>query len=92
MTAAPVGLYNAAFGAACRTCTLEHSVMSILESAIFGWFPTLVFERFHGADSIGVALRGDLCGFHMVSKGVNCPRNLRSRPHRLAGKFTRSLR
>ena len=92
MRAAPVGLNNAAFGAARGRRALEHSVAGVRESAIFRRLKALVFERFHGADSIGVALRGDLCGFHMVSKGVNCPRNLRSRPHRLAGKFTRSLR
>jgi hypothetical protein len=33
-----------------------------------------------------------LCGFHDVCMGVNCPRNLRSRPHRLAGEFTLRIR
>jgi hypothetical protein len=64
--AAPVGLNNAAFGAARGRRALEHSVPGVGESAIFGGFKPFVFERFHGADAIRVALRGDLCGFHVL--------------------------
>jgi hypothetical protein len=65
MTAAPVGLYNATLRTARGTCTLEHGVLGILESAVFRRLKSFVFERFRGADSIRVALRGDLCGFHV---------------------------
>lgn len=77
MGASPVRLDDTTLGAARGTCSLEHSVPGVFKSAIFGGFPTLVFKRFHGADSIRVALRGGLCGFHDVSMGVNCPRNPR---------------
>lgn len=66
MAAAPVGLDNATLSAARRTCTLEHSMAGVFKSAVFGGFPTLVFKRFHGADSVRVAGCGrDLCGFHV---------------------------
>lgn len=70
MRAAPVGFNDATLGAACGTCSLEHGVPGIGESAIFGRFPTLVFKRLHGADSVRVAGCGiGLCGFHLVFHG-----------------------
>jgi len=72
--AAPVGLNDTTLGATCGTCTLEHSVPGIGESAVFGGFKPFVFERFHGADAVGVAgCGGDLCGFHLVLYGRQLP-------------------
>ena len=73
MGATPIGLDDTTLSATSGRGTLEHGVPSIGESAIFGWFPTLVFERFHGADSVRVALRGGLCGFHLVLYGRQLP-------------------
>jgi len=74
--ASPVGFDDTTFGAACGACSLEHGVPGIGESAIFRRLPTLVFERFHGADAVRVAGCGiGLCGFHDVFMGVNCPWN-----------------
>ena len=76
MGAAPVGLNNATLSTTRGRGALEHSVPSIGESAVFRGFKPFIFKRFHGADSVRVAGCGrDLCGFHMVSKGVNCPQN-----------------
>ena len=78
MGTAPVGLYNATLSAASGRGAIEHSVPGVRESAIFGGFKPLVFKRFHGADSVRVAGCGrDLCGFHDLLLGVNCPRSPR---------------
>lgn len=93
MGASPVGLYNATLSAARGRRALEHSVPGIVESAIFGWFPTLVFERFHGADSVRVAGCGrDLCGFHLVLYGRQLPAHPSTVTQGMAGEFTPSLR
>lgn len=66
MAAAPVGLNNATLSAASGRRALEHCMAGVRQSAVFGGFPTLVFKRFHGADSVRVAGCGrDLCGFHV---------------------------
>lgn len=66
MAAAPVGFNNAPFGTTSGRRALEHCMAGVRQSAVFGGFPTLVFKRFHGADSVRVAGCGrDLCGFHV---------------------------
>jgi hypothetical protein len=66
MGAAPVWFDNATLSATSGRGAIEHSMAGVFKSAVFGWFPTLVFKRFHGADSVRVAGCGrDLCGFHV---------------------------
>jgi len=74
MTAAPVRLDDTTLGAARGRRAFKHSVPGVRQSAIFGGFPTLVFERLLGADSVRVAGCGrDLCGFHDVLLGRQLP-------------------
>ena len=93
MRAAPVRLDNAAFGATCGTCSLEHSVPGVFKSTVFGGFPTLVFERLHGADAVRVAGCGiGLCGFHLVFHGRQLPAQPSPVTRGLAGEFTLRIR
>jgi len=92
MTAAPVRLDDTTLGAARGRRAFKHSVPGVRQSAVFGGFPTLVFKRFHGADTVRVAgCHRDLCGFHVFLYGRQLPVEP-TVSDGLTGKFTRPLR
>ena len=78
----PVGLHDAPFGATCGRGGIKRGMPNESKDGVFvRGVHALVFESLIGRDSVGVAgCGGDLCGFHDVFMGVNCPRIPRLSP------------